>query len=131
MEKIYTAKVTATGGRNGTVKSVDGSLDIETRRPKEMGGTGGVYANPEILFAGGYAACFDSALNLVIRSEHVITGTTSVTAEVSIGKLDDREGFGLAVVLTIMVPGIENHWPKPLSIRPIRSVPIPTPHGAI
>ncbi len=106
MEKLYTAKATATGGRNGHVQSTDGSLDIEVRIPKEMGGPTGTYLNPEILFAGGYAACFDSALSLIIKQSKVETGTTAVTAEVSIGKREDG-GFGLSVVLEIEIPGVD------------------------
>jgi len=106
MEKLYTAKATATGGRNGHVKSIDGSLDAETRMPKEMGGPAGTYLNPEVMFAGGYAACFDSALNMIIKMEKVETGVTAVTAEVSIGKLE-AGGFGLAVTLEVEVPGVE------------------------
>jgi len=106
MEKIYTAKATATGGRNGHVKSENGALDADVRVPKEMGGLSGAHLNPEILFAAGYAACFDSALSLVIRNEKVQTGTTVVTADVSIGKTDNG-GFGLAVTLAVEVPGVE------------------------
>jgi len=106
MEKLYTAKATATGGRNGHVTSADGALDADVRPPKSMGGPDGHYLNPETMFAAGYAACFDSALNLIIRGEKVQTGTTSVTAEVSIGKLD-QGGFGLSVVLVIEIPGVE------------------------
>ncbi len=106
MEKLYTAQATATGGRNGQVKSSDGVLDLEVRIPKEMGGSGGAYTNPEQLFAAGYAACFDSALSMIIRTEKVKTGTTTVTAEVSIGK-NDAGGFGLAVTLDVNVPGVD------------------------
>ena len=106
MEKLYTAQATATGGRNGQVKSSDGVLDLEVRVPKEMGGSGGAYTNPEQLFAAGYAACFDSALNLIIRTGKVKTGTTTVTAEVSIGK-NDAGGFGLAVTLDVTIPGVD------------------------
>jgi Ohr subfamily peroxiredoxin len=106
LEKLYTAKVTATGGRNGHVKSDNGVLDIQVRIPESMGGPKGDYLNPEMLFAGGYAACFDSALANVIRTEKVKAGTTTVTAEVSIGKLE-AGGFGLAVTLEVEVPGIE------------------------
>ena len=105
MQIFYTAKATATGGRDGHVKSVDGSLDLDVRVPKEMGGGGGNYANPEILFAAGYAACFDSALSMIIRMEKVEAGTTSVTASVGIGK--SEKGYGLAVTLEVEVPGIE------------------------
>jgi len=106
MEKIYTAKATATGGRNGHVNSQNGALDADVRVPKEMGGPSGAYLNPEILFAAGYAACFDSALSLIIRNEKVQTGTTVVTADVSIGKTDNG-GFGLAVTLEVEVPGVD------------------------
>lgn len=69
MEKLYTAKATATGGRNGHVQSADGALDADVRPPKSMGGPEGNYLNPETMFAAGYAACFDSALNLIeVRS---------------------------------------------------------------
>ncbi len=112
--KMYTAKATTTGGRNGHISSADWVLDIQIRRPREMGGPGGAYANPELLFAGGYSACFDSALNLVIHQEKIITGVTSVTAEVSIGKLEE-EGFGLEVVLTINIPGIDLALAKSLA----------------
>ena len=106
MEKLYTAKAIATGGRNGHVKSSNGALDADVRVPKEMGGPSGAYLNPEIMFAAGYAACFDSALSLIIRNEKVQAGTTTVTADVSIGKLDNG-GFGLAVTLEVEVPGVE------------------------
>jgi Ohr subfamily peroxiredoxin len=105
MKNLYTAKAKATGGRDGHVKSLDGILDVDVRTPKEMGGPGGNYLNPEILFAAGYAACFDSALNFIIKTEKVQAGTTSVSAEVSIGKLDNG-GYGLAVVLLIDIPQI-------------------------
>jgi osmotically inducible protein OsmC len=111
---MYTAKATATGGRNGQVKSADGALDIQIRMPKEMGGPSGTFLNPEILFAGGYAACFDSALNMIIKMEKVQTGTTAVTAEVSIGKLDNG-GFGLAVKLDVEIPGIDREKAQELA----------------
>jgi Ohr subfamily peroxiredoxin len=106
IEKLYTAHATATGGRNGHVKSSDGVLDLEVRMPKELGGSGGAYSNPEQLFAAGYAACFDSALNLVIRTQKVTTGTTTVIANVSLGKTDTG-GYGLAVKLQIAIPGVD------------------------
>lgn len=105
-ETLYTAKATATGGRNGHVKSEDGTLDIEVRTPESMGGPKGSFLNPELLFAGGYAACFDNALLHVTRQEKIRT-TTSVTAEVSIGKLEE-DRFGLAVTLEIEMPGVDH-----------------------
>lgn len=106
METVYTAKATASGGRNGQVKSEDGTLDIEVRMPREMGGPGGHFANPEVLFASGYAACFDSALNTILQQEKVQAGTSIVTASVNINKLENGR-FVLSVVLEIEVPGVE------------------------
>lgn len=106
IQPLYTAHATATGGRDGHVTSSDKVLDLDVRVPREMGGAGGAFTNPEQLFAAGYAACFDSALNLVTRMSKVKTGTTTVTADVSIGKLPDG-GFGLAVTLDVNVPGVE------------------------
>ena len=106
MKTLYTADATATGGRNGHVKSDNGVLDVQVRMPKALGGSNDDYTNPEQLFAAGYAACFDSALNLVIKQEKVTTGTTTVSAKVSIGQ-NDAGGFGLAVELDVNVPEIE------------------------
>ena len=105
MEKIYTAIVTATGGRNGHVQSPGNVVDFDLRPPRSMGGPDDHHLNPELLFAAGYAACFDSALNRVIRLEKVQTEATSVTAHVSIGKLDTSR-YGLSVDLEITIPGV-------------------------
>ena len=52
---LYTAHVTATGGRDGVAKSSDGKLEVRVTPPKELGGNG-EGTNPEQLFAAGYAA---------------------------------------------------------------------------
>lgn len=105
MKALYTAAATATGGRNGHVKTDNGVLDLQVRMPKSLGGGSDDYTNPEQLFAAGYAACFDSALNLVIKQAKVQTGETAVTAKVSLGQLENG-GFGLAVELAVNVPGV-------------------------
>ena len=105
MKALYAIKATATGGRNGHVISENGILDLEVRMPKGLGGANDDFANPEMLFAAGYSACFDSALNLVIKKEGVKTGTTSVTANVSIGS-NDAGGFGLEAELHANIPGV-------------------------
>ena len=102
MKTLYTAEATATGGRNGHVKSSNGVLDVQVRMPKALGGVNDEFTNPEMLFAAGYAACFDSALNLVIKQENVTTGETSVNAKISIGQLENG-GFGLAGELAVNV----------------------------
>jgi Ohr subfamily peroxiredoxin len=105
MKAIYTASASATGGRNGKVKSSNGVLDLEVRLPKALGGANDDYTNPEQLFAAGYAACFDSALNRVIEIGKHKTGETTVTAEVSIGP-NGTGGFILAVKLNANISGV-------------------------
>lgn len=102
---MYTTSVTAKGGRNGHVKSENGIVDLEVRMPKALGGANDDFANPEMLFAAGYSACFDSALNRVIMLSKTKTGETSVTAKVSIGQIENG-GFGLAVELDVNIPGV-------------------------
>ncbi|WP_029904308.1 organic hydroperoxide resistance protein [Prevotella sp. 10(H)] len=104
MEKLYTAVATSTGGRSGHVKSSDGVLDLEVRPPKEMGGPGGNYTNPEQLFAAGYSACFGSALSHV-SLEKKIHIRPEVTAKVSIGKKEGG-GFQLAVEMDVHMTGM-------------------------
>ncbi|MFD2330157.1 organic hydroperoxide resistance protein [Cohnella sp. GCM10020058] len=106
MENLYTATVTVTGGREGKLSSSDGVLQLELRMPKELGGMGGAATNPEQLFAAGYAACFESALNLVCRRREVKFEGTEVTAHVTIGK-DTDGGFALAVALDVTLNGVE------------------------
>jgi Ohr subfamily peroxiredoxin len=98
MQVLYTAIATAHGGRDGNVKSEDGVLDLPLAIPKSLGGAGGAKTNPEQLFAAGYAACFESALRLVARTQKVNIGDASITAHVSLGK-DESGAFGLSVEL--------------------------------
>lgn len=105
MEAMYTAVATSVGGRSGNVKSSDGVLDFEVRPPKEMGGPGGNYTNPEQLFAAGYSACFGSALGHV-AIEKKLRIRPVVTAKVSIGKKDGG-GFQLAVEMDVNLPGMD------------------------
>lgn len=98
MNVLYTASATAKGGRNGHVKSDDGTLDLAVSMPKSMGGPGTPGTNPEQLFAAGYSACFGSALGLVARMRKIAVGDYHITAKVSIGAVDG--GYSLAVELT-------------------------------
>jgi osmotically inducible protein OsmC len=107
MTILYTATATASGGRDGSARSDDGVLDVALSTPRGLGGPGKAGAtNPEQLFAAGYAACFDSALRFVARSQGVTVADSAVTAEVGIGP-NDKGGFGLAVALTVSLPGLE------------------------
>ncbi len=113
MKTLYSTKATAVGGREGNVKSEDGVLDFKVEIPKEMGGKGGAFTNPEQLFAAGYAACFESALNLVARNAKIRLQGTAITAEVSIGA-NDNGGFQLAVVLEGDLKGVDKEQAEKL-----------------
>lgn len=116
MKVLYTATAHATGdGRNGHARSEDGILDVDMRVPKEMGGPGGA-ANPEMLFAAGYAACFHSALKVVARQEKVDVDGSEVAASVGIGPLDNG-GFGLTVELRVSVPDLDRDTAEKLVAR--------------
>jgi Ohr subfamily peroxiredoxin len=105
MKAMYTTEATATGGRSGHVKSDNKILDLQVRPPKALGGPNDDYTNPEMLFAAGYSACFDSALNAVIQKGEIKTGETSVKAKISIGKIENG-GFGLAAELVVNIPEV-------------------------
>jgi len=113
VKAIYTAIATATGGRNGNVVSSDQVLNLEVRMPKELGGSGGAYTNPEQLFAAGYSACFDSAINHIIKAEKATTGTTAVRAHVGIGA-NEAGGFALVVTLEVNVPDVDQETAEAL-----------------
>ena len=116
MNVLYTATARATGdGRNGHARSEDGILDVDMRVPREMGGSGGA-ANPEMLFAAGYAACFHSALKVVARQEKVGVDGSEVAASVGIGPLDNG-GFGLTVELRVSVPDLDRDTAEKLIAR--------------
>jgi Ohr subfamily peroxiredoxin len=101
---LYTAEALSTGdGRSGHVTSSDKRIDLDLAPPVEMGGSG-EGANPEELFAAGYAACFHSALNLLARRQKFNVDGSTVTARVGIGP--DGPGYGLAVTLLIHLPGV-------------------------
>ncbi|MCM3688714.1 organic hydroperoxide resistance protein [Kocuria rosea] len=106
MQTVYTAEALATGaGRNGRARTTDGRVDLALAVPREMGGSGDG-ANPEQLFAAGYAACFHSALQMVARQQKVELGDSSVGARVGIGP-DGQGGFGLEVALEVVIPDLD------------------------
>jgi Ohr subfamily peroxiredoxin len=104
MDKIkvlFTAKATATGGRNGHTESSDGVVKADLSVPKEMGGPGRPNtATPEHLFAAGYAACYGGALDFVAKQHKKDASKASVTCAVSIGPREGG-GFGLSVKLRV------------------------------
>jgi len=100
---VYTAEATVTGGREkGHGKTTDGALDVQLRPPTEGGGT-----NPEQLFAVGYAACFEGALNVAARRAKAEVGDASIDSKVSLITTEDR-GFNIAVELDVSLPQVQD-----------------------
>jgi Ohr subfamily peroxiredoxin len=106
MDALYTASVTARGGREGNVKSSDGVLDLALKIPKSMGGPGGAATNPEQLFAAGYSACFESAVAFVARRDKIAVKDVALTAQVTLNKTGDSQ-FDLTVELHGSFPGLD------------------------
>ena len=107
MSNLYTTKVTAVGGRKGTIRSDDGLLDLKLALPGALGGSGGA-TNPEQLFAGGYAACFGNAVIHVTRNKQhkIADDDVDVSAEVGMSP-NGRGGFGLSVSLAVTIAGVD------------------------
>jgi lipoyl-dependent peroxiredoxin len=104
---LYTAEARVTGGRaNGHGRTSDGVLDVQLRRPTEMGGDGGG-TNPEQLFAVGYAACFEGAIGVIGRRERAEVGDVSIDSRVTLSPTEDR-GFGIGVELHVSLPQVSD-----------------------
>ena len=104
MKPLYTATVTASGGRDGKIVAAEPALSLPLSTPKAMGGPGGEATNPEQLFAAGYSACFLSALKLVARMQKTPVDDATITAHVTLGK-SDASAYILAVKLVGHLPG--------------------------
>ena len=106
---LYTAEATASGGRDGNVRSSDGHLDLTVAPPEELGGKGGAgTTNPEQLFAAGYAACFHNAVLAVAHHKELDAAESSVTARVGFGPGDDGPGWEIEVTLRVNLPRLDS-----------------------
>ena len=105
MKPLYTAEAVVTGGRDaGHARTSDGAVELDLRTPPELGGPGGG-ANPEQLFAIGYAACFESALKTVARRSDTSADDARIDARVSLVTGPERT-FSLAVALDVTLPSV-------------------------
>ena len=104
---LYQTSAIATGGRDGSARTLDNSFEVKLSTPKELGGPGGSGNNPEQLFASGYAACFLSAMKFVASQGGTakVPDDGTVKATVGIGPRSEG-GFGLTVALDITLPGV-------------------------
>lgn len=107
MSTLYAAKATAVGGRNGTVRSDDGLVDLQLALPTALGGKGGA-TNPEQLFAAGYAACFGNAVIHSTRNKETKIRDNDVEVTATVGLVPNGSGgFQLAVELDVTLVGVD------------------------
>jgi lipoyl-dependent peroxiredoxin len=103
---LYTAEAHVTGARSaGHGRTSDGALEVDLRVPAELGGEGDG-TNPEQLFAVGFAACFEGALQTVARRTQAEVGDVGIDSKVALITGEDRS-FGIAVELHVTLPSIE------------------------
>ncbi|RKD71145.1 Ohr subfamily peroxiredoxin [Sinobaca qinghaiensis] len=111
METMFTSYATAQGGREGHVKSDDGLIDVNLVQPGSGSDKG---SNPEQLFAAGYSACYDGALNLMAKKEKKDI-TSETTAAVSLNKDEEDNGFKISVELTVNISGVSQEEAEELT----------------
>lgn len=102
MKIFYKTRATSTGGRAGRTALDDGSLALDLALP----GSGKTGANPEQLFALGYAACFDNALPVAAKQLQLQPAGTATSVEVGIGQTAEG-GYALDIDLHVEVKGLE------------------------
>ncbi|MFT5356188.1 MAG: osmotically inducible protein OsmC [Polyangiales bacterium] len=103
MKIFYKTTASATGGRSGTSTLDDGTFSVEMTPPDS--GKAGV--NPEQLFALGYAACFDSAMQLTAKRLKLDSTGARTSVQVGIGARSEG-GYALDLDITAHLPGMES-----------------------
>jgi Ohr subfamily peroxiredoxin len=112
--KYKTTATASGGGRDGKTALADGTMSLNLVIPKELGGPGGDGANPEKLFALGYAACFLSAMRTAsARTKIKRPGGATVTATIGIGPRSEG-GFGITAELDVYLPDLPEAEAKEL-----------------
>ena len=101
MKKMYSTKMINTGGRSGEVHSPDHSFELSIAAPGKRVENA---SNPEQLFAAGFSACFNSALELV-KQRKGIDGASTVSAQVSL-YAENESSFVLGVEIEGFVEGL-------------------------
>jgi Ohr subfamily peroxiredoxin len=78
---------------------------MDVSLPPALGGKGDA-VNPELLFAGGYAACFGSALLHAARSAGLAVREADIVVSATV-RLDRGEaGFAIGAALEVTIAGV-------------------------
>lgn len=107
MKPIFETTIINTGGRNGEVHSPDNIFNLDVEKPQALGGNATTATNPEQLFAAGYSACFNSALELLLDQGGVAFESSQVTATVALYPDKADNGFQLGVKLEVTIEGVD------------------------
>lgn len=106
MKILYSTTAVNTGGRDGQVHVENSPLVFEMALPPALEGKKEIGVNPEQLFAAGYAACFGSALQHVIKAHKLQIPVPTVHNTVGIGR-NLLGGFSLAVDIVVDFKGVD------------------------
>ena len=100
---LYTAKVHTAGGREGgSSRTDDGRLDVKLTIP----GFPGNGTNPEQLFAAGWSACFEGAMEIVARKRKIaLPAKCAIDAEIDL--VLDEGAYTLRARLNVSLPGLD------------------------
>ncbi|MDD1537068.1 MULTISPECIES: organic hydroperoxide resistance protein [unclassified Bradyrhizobium] len=102
-QTLYTARTHTSGGRHGGMsRSSDGRLDVKLSPP----GGAGIGTNPEQLFAAGWSACFEGAMEIAARKRKIeLPRKCAVDAEIDL--LLDDGAYSLRARLNVSLPGLD------------------------
>lgn len=107
MKILYKTSAVSTGGRTGRVIVENSPLAFDMAKPEEFGGPKNTAANPEQLFAAGYAACFGSSVQHVIKLKKLTIPIPIIHTTVGMGR-NEAGGFTLAVdIVAVFVQGTD------------------------
>jgi len=104
--RLFETQIINTGGRTGKSFSPDGSFSVNIVPDKALSGVETPGTNPEQLFAAGYSACFNAALQSVLRRNKVAYGSTQVTAFVSLYLDPAEHSYSIGVKIQAHVEGL-------------------------
>lgn len=103
MDLVYQAQMLTQGGRGGSMQSDDGAFKLKLAVPAAMGGKGDG-PNPEQLFAGAFAACFEHSVRHIAKKGHVPLRGCYVEAELSM-YVTFEDAYRMAMTLTVHMAG--------------------------
>lgn len=104
MKTLFTTEMISKGGRSGTLHSPSGLLDVTLGNPLVKGHEDRG-PNPELLFAGAYAACYHGAVVNAAERLGIVLKESTVRVLVSL-IADDQGGYRLEVNLHALLPGV-------------------------